>query len=315
MDSAEDRELSARISRACIEKGINPALADYARVDNSWAQRCDLLPEDCPIPEMAIYRSLYWPECKGFAIVAMLMQQVGSKSYWVPVEFLGPNLPRRWFGPEGDNGPRGWRISVTEQNPQWTSSYPDLWELSENGWWSTLEEAWDAIPTKYKYYDPGWRQQSVCDTCFCTGVVLHNIIRLPCPDCRLTPDLIYGWKGLMWVPAHTPERSPHARVGATWRWRWQRGYEVMDVLGTPADSLGFCHVGLRPIAHFADPCGRVARISPESADYDLEKLEVEVFCKKVLAHRADRTPQPSWWDRALRRILSWTSPGTPPLQL
>lgn len=217
MGSAEDRELSARITRACIEKGINPALADCPGIDDSWPYRSDRLPEDCPIPEMWIYHAFYFPRCQGYAISVMLEQHVGSMSYWIPVEFIGPNVSKNWR----DDEPKGWKISVMEQHHGWKKSYADLWELSNHGWWPTLEQAWEAIPRSYKYYDPAWRQRSLCDTCHCTGVVLHNsLVCLPCPDCRTTPDLVYGWLDLMWVPAGTPDRAPHARPGAIWRWRF-----------------------------------------------------------------------------------------------
>ena len=263
-------ELSTRIVRACIEAGVNPAISDLPD-DGGAGVRYGPLPENCPVPEMQIYSVRRWnatehePEC--WSIMVMLEQQIGSMCYWIPLEISGPNLHRDW---RDGSSPRGWKISFWEKS----ASYADLRAL-EKGWWPTLEEAWKAIPEPYLYYFREWREHGDCQTCMCTGVLLRNLIVLPCPHCRTTPYLTYGWLGLMWVPAHTAERLPHAEVGKRWRWKYGEGYVVERVIGDPEmvekyPGLEFVHVGLRRHEAVADPNWKFTseRVDPGWGDYD-----------------------------------------------
>lgn len=295
-------DLSRKIVRACVDAGVNPAISDAVDPDADCVL-FDRLPEDCPIPEMQVYRVCRWnateyqPEC--WAITVMLEQQIGSMSYWIPVEINGPNLPRDWGDKES---PQGWKISFWEE----ASAYADLRTLDKNGWWSTLEEAWEAIPWQYKHYDAEWRHESTCEVCHCTGVYLWNLIRLPCPGCRVTPTILtYGYQDLMWVPAHIKDRLPHAKVGKRWRWQYGAGYVVQNVLGDPDCEWDNIFVGLKRHEAVDNPnwkFGHNIKVDTDWADYDFQTAGVQEFCDKVLAHREARAPKKGRIRSLLERI-------------
>lgn len=294
-------ELSNKIARACVEAGVNPAISDAVAPDADCVL-FDRLPDDCPIPEMQVYRVCRWnatehqPEC--WAITVMLEQQIGSMRYWIPVEFIGPNTHRDW---RDKDSPQGWKMSCWEES----ASYADLRALAKDGWWPTLQEAWDAIPQTYRYYDKVWRRESDCATCHCTGVYLWNLIRLPCPECQTTPTtLTYGYQHLMWVPAHTPERLPHAKKGKCWRWRFGTGYVVERVLGkheNVQDWGEYIFVGLKRHEAVSNPnwkYGDDIKVGPEWADFDFGETSVAVATRQPVK-------RVGWFTAFQRRIASW----------
>ncbi len=104
-----------------------------------------------------------------------------------------------------------------------------------------------------------------------TGVYLWNLTQLPCPDCRPTPDLVFGYLGLMWVPANTEDRLAQAEEGKKWRWKHGTGYVVMRVLGDPDRAREHewedCFVGLKH---------HEVEVDSAWADFDLEPPPVPV---------------------------------------
>lgn len=132
--------------------------------------------------------------------------------------------------------------------------------------------------------------------------------RLP-DDARSRLRLAGSHVGPCW---HSRSR-PSCKTGCHLALEIRGGYKVVEVLGDPEDAYGFCHVGLAPLRHPCDPLSRVAAapLNIELADYDLEKVEVDAFCEKVLAHRQEPAPRAPWWDRAFRRVLAWTSVSPP----
>lgn len=283
-------ELSIQIMQACVDNGVSPGIFQLAPEGGSLVSQ---LPPNCPIPEMCIYDSFYESVTPAYHLTVMLEQQVGSQNYWIPVSIWGPGAQRDY---SDETSPKGW--SIVEALSLESNAYEDLEKLS-NGWWPTLEEAWAAIPGHYKYYDADWRRQSECVTCFCTGVYIWGSIRLPCPECRTTPQLVYGFQGLKWVPAHTKERRPHAKKGKKWRWRYGEGYIVEYVLepnvedgSLPGDD--YCFVGLKRHEAVDNPdwvYGDNIKVGPEWADFDLEPPEPEVALSVLSPRR--------WWRPSL----------------
>jgi hypothetical protein len=298
-------ELSRKITRACINAGVNPAIGDVHVDENAEYVQFDRLPENCPFPEMQVYSVERWnarehhPEC--WRITVMIERWVGSNSLWVPIVLIGPNWHREYTD---KSSPQGWTLSFWQDHSKPDSDFDELAAIAQDGWWPTLEEAWGAVPKQYTGYYKHWREESDCERCFCTGIVLFNQIMLPCPECRLVPDFHFGYLGLRWVTAHTPERLPYAEVGKRWRWKYGDGYIVQHVLGDPERVREYpewecVHVGLKRHEAVDNPdwkWGDDIKVGADWADFDFDETSV------ALAKPTDRT---GWFWRLQRRIASW----------
>lgn len=285
--------LSDKIARACVDAKVHP-----------WMQLDGGLPEGCPIPELQVYSA----QCFGpterdpmesWRIVVMLEQQIGSMDYWVPMTIHGPHV---WeWAPRGP-GP-GWTASFNAETRHHQAAYQDLVDWCAEGWWPTLEALWEDLPWQYRDYSSYWRSHSDCHRCACTEIILFNDIQLPCPRCLTTPvHTRRGYGGLVWVPAHTPERVAHAEKGKRWRYHHE-GYIVMDVLGSREMLAEWgpehetLHVGLR----------RHEAVEQEGWTFNWNPVppgwgDHDVDAEKAFVARA---PRPGPLHRLHRRIASW----------
>ena len=298
----DDQEFDNQLARSCVDAGIHP-----------WLPEEDDLPPGCPVPAIQVHACFSSPpteDCpmKTWKLTVMLEQQVGSMSYWIPATLCGPNRPLETSDEYDDDPDLGWTMTFVRQ----PHDYPDLEDMSQE-WWPTLEHWWWDMPDRYKRYDPYWRKKSDCMHCACTGIVTHNLeVKLPCPLCRTTPvHVSYGWRRLMWLPAHTQQRRPHAKKGARWRWQGT-GYVVDTILGYPEDmDDDFVWVGLRLVTA-PHSVSRRWQVGGKWGDHDVDSEGALVLVEKEAPRDPTRWDSEETagrpWDplkRLHRRIASW----------